>query len=498
MLQNPQDDLPRLPRRAPRRGTNNIEHLLRRAGFGASPGELDQYNALGFDEALDLLLNYEQIPDTVDSFIGKPGFALTSGGFLPNTNIAHARQRWLFRMVHSERPLQEKMTLFWHNHFATAVSKIQSTYGSDEGTRYMAAKPSLDPAKVRGQIELFRDFALGNFRDLLLAVAKDVAMLVWLDGRLNVRGNPQENFARELMELFTMGVDTFAETDVYAAARVFTGWNLTRVTANTALPYYQFFYNGGQHDTNAKDFSFPIYADGSRRIPARSTAAGIDDGTDLITAVARHPETGPRLARKLYQFFISEVGTPDPELISRLAQTYYAGNFEMKPVIRQLLLSPQFANSATQFSRYSWPVEFVVRSLKEVGWSGFNLNDALVPLSNMGQQLFEPPDVAGWDLGPTWFSSGSMLTRMNFAAQLASNQKFNLRDATKSFASTPEAMVDFLLDRVTPRPFSTDARNALVDYARAGGAWTGSDTQRATKASGLVHLILGSGNYQLV
>src|SRR5262249_19652909 len=145
-------------------------------------------------------------------------------------NIGDARQRWMFRFVHSPRPLQEKMALFWHNHFATAVSKVAGALGTDEGARYMIAKPSEDGAGVRGQLELLREFALGNFRDLLLAVAKDTAMLVWLDGRTNVKGKPQENFARELMELFTMGVDTFAESDVVSGARVFTGWNLARGT----------------------------------------------------------------------------------------------------------------------------------------------------------------------------------------------------------------------------------------------------------------------------
>jgi len=144
-------------------------------------------------------------------------------------------------------------------------------------------------------------------------------------------------------------------------------------------------------------------------------------------------------------------------------------------------------------------VEFVARSLKEVGWSGFPLNDALTPLANMGQQLFEPPDVNGWELGPGWFSSGSMLTRMNFAALLASNQRFNLRDATRGSATTLEALVSFLLDRVTAQPFDGDAARALIDYAHAGvSSWTGSDAQRLTKAAGLVHLIVGSGNYQFV
>ncbi len=493
--QNP----PAPPTRGPRQGEDLIEHLLRRAGFGATPSEIEFYSELGYGGAVNVLVDYDDVTDDVDSYIGKAGYALTSGGFLPNRNIAHARQRWLFRMVHSQRPLQEKMTLFWHNHFATAVSKIQGAYGSEEGTRYMAAVPAEDPSQVEGQIELFRRFALGNFRDLLQAVAKDVAMLVWLDGRLNVRAQPQENFARELMELFTMGVDTFPETDVYAGARVFTGWNLTRVTANTPAPYYRFNYNANQHDTNAKTFSFPIYPDGGRTIPARSAANGMQDGIDLINAVAAHPATGPRLARKLYRFFISEVGAPDESFVASLAETYYRNGFEMKPVVRQVLNSPQFRSIDNRYARYAWPAEFVARAIKEVGWTGFQLNNALTPMANMGQQLFEPPDVAGWDLGAAWFSSGSMLARMNFAASvLAANQKFNLRDATKSYAATPEGLVGYLLDRLTPQPFADDAYRALLDYARAGGAWTNSDAQRANKAAGLVHLIVGSGNFQLI
>jgi uncharacterized protein (DUF1800 family) len=360
----------------------------------------------------------------------------------------------------------------------------------------LAAKPGEDPAGVKGQLELFREYALGNFRDLLLAVAKDVAMLVWLDGRTNVRNRPQENFARELMELFTMGVGTFQETDVYAGARVFTGWNLTRVGG--ASGSYAFSYNGRQHDTAAKDFSFAIYPDGGRRIPARSEAQGMQDGVDLIDAVARHPETGPRLVRKLYEYFVSEIEDPDEAFVQELARIYYQSGFEMKPVVRRLLTSPAFTDSRNRYARYSWPVEFVVRSLKEVGWAGFSVNDALTPLVNMGQQLFEPPDVNGWELGPGWFSSGAMLARMNFAAQLATNQKFNLRDDARGLGQTPEALLSHVLDRLTPPNFAPDAYRALVDYTRAGVNYTGTDAQLATKASGLVHLIVGSGDYQLV
>jgi uncharacterized protein (DUF1800 family) len=480
-----------------RRGEQLIEHLLRRAGFGASQEEIDDYSDLGYTAAVDRLVNYESIPDNVDTLIGSPGYVLvTAAGrpFVPAENITDSRQRWLFRMVHSRRPLQEKMALFWHNHFATGFTKIQgNTATTQEAVRYMAAKPS-EFSGVKGQLELFRDYALGNFRDLLEAVAKDVAMLYWLDGRTNIKGRPQENFARELMELFTMGVDTFAEDDVYAGARVFSGWNLQRVGDT----YNRFFYNGAQHDTTAKTFTFAIYPDGGKTIAARAESAGQQDGVDLLTAVARHPATGPRLARKLYAYFVSEVGAPDQSLINEMAAIYYASNFEIRPVLRHLLLSPQFTDPANRFTRYSWPAEFVVRSLKEVGWSGFSVNDALTPMLNMGQQLFEPPDVSGWDLGTGWFSSGGMLARMNFAAQLALNQKFNLRDTSRSARSTPETLVSFVMDRLTPSPLSSDAFGALADYVRAGGTWTGSDTQLATKASGLAHLIVGSGDYQLV
>src|SRR5687768_13464068 len=232
-----------------------LDHLLRRAGFGASPADLATFAPLSYREAVDRLIDYQAIPDAVDSRIGTPGYIGTesNGAFSPNTVINDARQRWLFRMLHTERPLQEKMTLFWHNHFATAYNKIAGDAGAVEATRMMAAKPSESAGGPPGQLELLREHALGNFRDLLVKIAQDPAMLYWLDGRSNVRANPQENFARELMELFTMGVDTFAETDVYAGARAFTGWNLLRSGAGAAQ---RFNFNAGQHDTAAKEFTF--------------------------------------------------------------------------------------------------------------------------------------------------------------------------------------------------------------------------------------------------
>jgi uncharacterized protein (DUF1800 family) len=488
------------------RREQEIDHLYRRAGFGSSQEEIDEYTSLSFASypgSVARLLNYREIPDDVDTFVGAPGYvgvtARGGGGFQPATNILDARQRWLFRMVHSRRPLQEKMALFWHNHFATAYSKVANELNDAAiATRMFAAKPDDDASRTKGQLELFREYALGNFRDLLVEVAKDPAMLVWLDGRTNVRARPQENFARELMELFTLGVGRFEETDVYAGARVFTGWNLALVNRGTAQARYDFSYVAGQHDTTAKEFTFPIYRDGSRVVPARSAADGMQDGLDLIDALARHPDTGPRLARKLYAYFVNEVDQPDPALIQELARVYYTTGYAIGPMVRLLLLSSAFRDRASYYRRYSWPVEFVVRSIKEVGWRGFSVNSTLTPLINMGQQLFEPPDVNGWELGPGWFSSGAMLARMNFASVLATNQRINLRDLVRGQVDSPESLLSFMLDRLTPPEFAQDAYAALVGYVQAGGAWTGSDTQLAAKSAGLAHLITGSGDYQLV
>src|SRR5262245_7075190 len=249
-----------------------IEPLLRRAGFGARPDELEVYGAMSISQAVETLVNYERVPDTVDDNIGKSGYAgiTRRGVFSPRAVILDARQRWLFRMLHTDRPLQEKMTLFWHNHFATSYDKLATELGAAEATRYLAAKPSEDPGRARGQLEMLRDNALGNFRTILVNIAMDTAMLVWLDGRTNTKAKPQENFAREIMELFTMGVGHYTEADVYAAARVFTGWNLRRVRPDVGPPasalddpsYFAFFYDAAQHDTASKTFSFPIYPDG--------------------------------------------------------------------------------------------------------------------------------------------------------------------------------------------------------------------------------------------
>ena len=479
-----------------------VAHVLRRLGFGASTADLQFYAGLSAAALVDHLLDYERTPDDVDGRIGQPGHLTVTGArggpFSPNSTIGEARQRWLFRMVHSRRPLQEKMALFWHNHFATGYSKVAGGVTAPHATKMMAAKPSEVAGQQRGQIELFRQYALGNFRDLLIEVARDPAMLVWLDGRQNTRQRPQDNFARELLELFTLGVGQFTEADVTAAARVFTGWSI-RVVGDRADPdnsYYEFVFNQGQHDTNAKDFSFAIPATGGRTIPARAAGDGQRDGLDLIDALAGNPLTATRLSRKLYGYLIDEVNAPDEGLIASAANAYLGGNFSIRAMVRKLVTSPRFLSESSRHAHYSWPAEFVARAIRETGWTGLSANAALTGMANMGQTLFDPRTVAGWPPGAPWFSTATTLARMNFAATLAGNQRQRLVADARAHATTPELLIDYVLERYQPATLSADAYGALLEYLRDGGSWTGSDAQLNAKVPGLVRLVVGAAEYQ--
>ena len=478
-----------------------LEHILRRMGFGASPAELNFWAGVPIDTVIDRLLNYESASTDHDVKIGLAeyvGITTASGqAFSANTLINDARQRWLFRMIHSQRPLEEKMALFWHNHFATAYSKLAGAVGQERATRMMDNDPSSLPGSQPGQIQLLRQHATGNFRDMLLAMARDPAMVYWLDSQLNTRTRPQENFGREIMELFSLGIGNYTEQDVYTAARVFTGfnWQVIGNRSDRTGSYYAYLYRPNDHDTNAKEFSFPIYPDGSRTMPARAAAAGEQDAVDLVTALARHPATARRLATRLYQFFVNETSTPDPALIEAMAQTYLSNNFSIKSTLRTLFRSSQFSNPANFFQRYSWPVEYVVRAIKEIGWTGFSVTTAMTPLSNMGQQLYEPPDVNGWGTGADWISTSSMLARMNFSSTLAANQRFNLARDAQPHRQSPDRVLQYLLARFPNMGFTSTATVAMSDYLRST-AWTGTDAQLQQRVPGLTRLIVGSGKYQ--
>jgi uncharacterized protein (DUF1800 family) len=484
-----------------------IDHLLRRAGFGTSALDAQTYRDMSPAQAVSHLVDYEGRPDDVDERIGRPDHAQVNASnrdlFSPEIDIDDARQRWMFRMIHTRRPLQEKMALFWHNHFATGYSRLVVDAGTLHASKLLANRTGVLQGP-QGQIELFRQYALGNFRNLLFEVAKDPAMLIYLDSQSNTKARPQENFGREIMELFTVGVGFYTEPDVYAAARVFTGWNLRASTEylkddyGDMNAYQEFFWRPDQHDTGPKTFSFPIYSDGSRTIPARAESDGLQDGIDLINALSMHPETARRFARKFWNFFVSEISPPDPAFVNAAADVYLQNRTEIRPMIRFILSSPWFTDPTVYNARYSWPVEYVVRSIKEVGWQNFSLDKVRSPMANMGQLLYEPPNVAGWHLGVNWFSTGTMLARTNFAATIAASQKDFLAVSLQSDNRSADGLLNAMLNRMTPAPFDQIPQQALMNYLLADGPWTGSETELRTRASGLARLLVGCAEYQLI
>ena len=278
---------------------------------------------------------------------------------------------------------------------------------------------------------------------------------------------------------------------------MFTGfnWQIVGDRANVTESYYTFLFRPADHDTAAKEFTFAIYPDGGKIIPARAAANGEQDALDFILALGRNPATARRLATRLYKFFVNETAEPDQALVTAMANAYLGNNYNIKAVLRTLVNSQQFRDPANFFQRYSWPAEFVVRAIKETGWTGLSVNAAITPLTNMGQQLFEPPDVNGWETGPGWISTSSMLSRMNFASTLAGNQRFNLARDAQPYRQTPERVLEYSLARFRTMGFATAQTNSMSEYLRST-AWTGSDAQLQQRVPGLTRLIIGSGEYQ--
>ena len=275
--------------------------------------------------------------------------------------------------------------------------------------------------------------------------------------------------------------------------RVFTGWNLRKseaFTNNDPNAYQAFVFSSDDHDSGAKTFSFPIYSNGSRTIPERGASAGMQDGIDLIAALATHPETARRLARKFWNFFVSDVHEPDPQFVDAVANVYLQGNTELRPVVRNILASPWFRDPAVRFARYSWPPEFLVRAIKEVGWQGFSLDEAKAPLSNMGMQLFEPPNVGGWPVGGGWFSTATMLGAAT-SARRRSRRSRSLR--LRCGEGKPRGLRTAMLDRISRAPLDPIRSKHWV-LPRRRRSVVGSQEQLETRAAGLARLLVGSAS----
>jgi hypothetical protein len=279
---------------------------------------------------------------------------------------------WANRMLTSPRPLQEKMALFWHGHFASNEAKVR------------------DYRKLLGQLELFQNQGTGSFRDLTLAVAQGPAMLSFLDAGVNVKGASNENFAREIMELFTMGVGHYTEKDIREAARAFTGWNYVDL---------KFVVNKDQHD------------DGEKTFLGRT---GRFDGVDVIDIIMQQPATADFIAGKIYRYFVRQELAP--EVQTQLGAVLRQSKYEIAPLLERIFLSRDFYSPASVGTRIQSPVELAVTTYKKLWLKSIpGVPDFNLVTGALGQQLFAPPTVAGWAQGQSWITPGLLLERANFA-----------------------------------------------------------------------------------
>ena len=322
----------------------------------------------GLHATLDRLLSSDEEPAQFEETQ-----RLLRGIAIDTQSATDLKAWWLFRMQRVSNPLPEKMTLLWHNHFATSYAKVQSV-------DHMLA-----------QNDLLRKHALGDFRELLHGMARDVAMLIWLDGNANRKRHPNENFAREVMELFSLGEGNYSERDIAEAARAFTGWHVRR---------NQFWLNRIQHDTGIKSVL------GQR---------GNFDGSDIIDICLDQPACPRFLAWKLLRTFV--VDRPSDAQLEALANRISHHKFQMTPVIRELLGSRMFFDSAHRGSLIRSPIELVVGTYRTLNVSA-HLPDTVSILADLGQDIFEPPSVKGWEGGRQWINSTTLLKRTEFATQL--------------------------------------------------------------------------------
>ena len=482
-----------------------IAHLLRRAGFGGSATELEEYVALGFEGSLDRLLHPEAAtePD-LDAAVAALGLEPSGPGAI--------QIQWLYRMVHTQRPLAEKLALFWHGHFATSVEKVKSV------------------TMMWEQYELLRDQGLGHFADLALAVSRDPAMLVWLDNWRSKAEAPNENYAREFLELFTLGIGNYTEADVKAAARAFTGWSITILTDaqigdEDAPPDEELLPqdDGLTDDERAKrdraaerrsrdaEFTFrPAWHDDAEKTFLGETGAW--DGDDIVRIVATQPACAAFIARKLFAFFVWD--DPSEEDVAPYATVFTESGGDIRSVLAALFASDEFSSDRAYRAKVKSPVELIVNTLKLLGMDPpLDVNNrkggAIVAL---GQIPFAPPNVGGWTSGLGWIGPSTILGRYNLVLELLGGADKRRKNQSSAFdaeaflAGAPIAtatdLVDLMVDRVLEGDIAPDQRTALISYV----AGTGSERQEAIspgdprfeeKLHGLIRLTMSIPTYQL-
>jgi uncharacterized protein (DUF1800 family) len=386
-------------------GTRQAAHLYRRAGFGGSPDDVARAASAGMHAAVEGFVHFANTsalpaqpqlvserltPDERATLMSAAKAAGTPGqnpapddaiiavrkkiGGARRDNIVALEEWFLDRMIQSPAQLQEKMTLLWHGHFTSAYQK------------------GVTARQLANQNALFRDNALGNLRDLTQKVSQDPAMLRYLDNGQNVKSHPNENYARELMELFTLGIGNYSEADVRESARAFTGWGFDRSGDFRDFPQ--------RHDDGSKTFL---------------GQTGNFTGTDIVNIIFKQPAASRWFAQTLLNFFV--YNDPEPALIDQVAALLRKNDFNVQPVMAILLRSNVFYSERAYRALVKSPVQFVVGSYQLYGIKQAD-PVALGALRRMGQILFLPPDVKGWDGGAAWLNSQTMLTRENFASSL--------------------------------------------------------------------------------
>ena len=437
-----------------------IAHLMRRAGFGANREQIGMHANAGYQNTVEALLNPGE-EDRMDDLLIRRFHPELSGMMGPNA----PGQNWLYRMATTSAPLREKMALFWHGIFATGYAKV------------------IHGKALSDQTRMFRTFGMGSFKDLLIQLSKDPAMIIWLDNQDNHNGAINENFGRELLELFTMGVGNYTERDIKECARAFTGWTIAnreymelRSQRDSDWPYgriaWHFKYYPEDHDDGEKEFL------GQR---------GRFNGEDIIHIICQQEATARFISRHLYSFFVSDEPpipewryTPptNPEAIDELTRVYFDSNYDISAMLRALFNSSYFQSQDSWYSKVKSPVELVAGVLRLTG--EFNrprreIIDRYFQASYMGQFLNNPPSVEGWHQGTDWLDTGTLVERVNFASQqIGDSTKPGIQAMIERIASTPnnvaspENLISVCLEEMGVISVEEDTMKVLIDFASQG------------------------------
>ena len=459
---------------APAKALTDLElmaHLYRRAGFGATRDQLEASLAKGYDATVEELLHPEAQPDLEEDLIFRYYIDQKE-----SRQIEPAQSYWTYRMINTKRPLEEKMALFWHGLFATGFAKLNH------------AKQMVD------QVTMLRKHALGNFNTILVELSKDPAMIYWLDNQENTTNVHNENYGRELLELFSMGIGNYSEDDVKNCARAFTGWTMKNPIPG-AQPYgrfpWEFEFRADQHDFGEKEFL------GER---------GNFDGTDIIGIIVKQPATARFVAKRLHNFFVSD--TPDEAAIAELQDVYFKSQYDIRAVMRSLFLSDYFRSPHAYYAKVKSPADHViglVRLVEDYQYPAWGIRNIALECRYQGQDLLNPPSVEGWHTGKEWIDTGILVERINFGAGLVGDtsksgvQKILGRLRAMGELS-PEGFVDACLDLMGPMQVSDTTRHGLLEFARKGGNLKfGQNGDRAAeqRVAELLQLIVATREFQL-